>query len=197
MHWVKKVDGFITGALEWIITIFFIIIFLLVFGLVLLRYGFQTSIIGTHEVINILFVYCSALGTAILVRQREHIKILFFVEKLPVGVKKMVITVNYLLVCVLNAFFLYMSLDWIKSVGMFKAQITKIPYWVGRIPIPICSFMVILYCFYNIYLIYVNPEELYLETQQIDIEVKNIEIEADKRIPLRTERKVKEKRLKS
>jgi len=174
MDWLRKFDRFITGLIERIITVFFIIIFLLIFSLVLLRYGFKTSIMGTNEIITTLFVYCSALGTAILVRQKEHIKISFFVNKLSTGAKKIVFTINYMLICVLNAVFFYMSLSWIKSIRTFKSPMTQIPFWVQRIPIPIgCSF-VILYCLYNIYLIYASSEELSHETEDVYAEVKGL-----------------------
>ena len=151
MNWLRRFDRFITRSLEWIITVFFIIIFLLIFSLVLLRYGFKTSIMGTNEIITMLFVYCSALGTAILVRQKEHIKISFFINKLSAGTRRIILTINYILICILNAVFLYMSLGWIKSIRAFRSPMTKIPFWVQRIPISIGSGLVILYCLYNIY----------------------------------------------
>jgi len=174
MDWLKRFDRFITRSIEWIITVFFIIIFLLIFSLVLLRYGFKTSIMGTNEIITMLFVYCSALGTAILVRQREHIKISFFVDKLSSGTKRIVLTINYILISVLNGVFFYMSLGWIKSIWTFKSPMTQIPFWVQRIPIPIGCGLVILYCFYSIYLIYANSEELSRETEDIYAEIEGL-----------------------
>jgi len=174
MDWLRRFDRFITGLIERIITVFFIIIFLLIFSLVLLRYGFKTSIMGTNEIITMLFVYCSALGTAILVRQKEHIKISFFVNKLSTGAKKIVFTINYMLICVLNAVFFYMSLGWIKSIRTFRSPMTQIPFWVQRIPIPIGCGLVILYCLYNIYLIYASSEELSRETEDVYAEIEGL-----------------------
>jgi len=174
MDWLKRFDRFITRSIEWIITVFFIIIFLLIFSLVLLRYGFKTSIMGTNEIITMLFVYCSALGTAILVRQREHIKISFFVDKLSSGTKKIVLTINYILISVLNGVFFYMSLGWIKSIRTFRSPMTQIPFWVQRIPIPIGCGLVILYCLYNIYLIYASSEELSRETEDVYAEIEGL-----------------------
>jgi len=178
MDWLRRFERFITRSLEWIIGVFFIIIFLLIFSLVLLRYGFKTSIMGTNEIITMLFVYCSALGTAILVRQKEHIKISFFVNKLSAGAKRIVLTINYLLICVLNATFFYMSLGWIKSIWTFRSPMTQIPFWVQRIPIPIGCGLVILYCLYNIYLIYASPEELSRETEDVYAEIEGLLVQA-------------------
>jgi len=174
MDCLKKFDRFITRSIERIITVFFIIIFLLIFSLVLLRYGFKTSIMGTNEIITMLFVYCSAFGTAILVRQKEHIKISFFVNKLSTSAKRIVLTINYILICVLNAVFFYMSLGWIKSIRTFRSPMTQIPFWVQRIPITIGCGLVILYCLYNIYLIYASPEELSRETEDVYAEIEGL-----------------------
>lgn len=174
MDWLKRFDCFITRSLEWIITVFFMIIFLLIFSLVLLRYVFKTSIMGTYEIITMLFVYCSALGTAILVRQKEHIKISFFINKLSAGARRIVLTINYILICVLNVVFVYMSLGWIKSIWTFRSPMTKIPFWVQRIPISIGCGLVILYCLYNIYLIYTSSEELSCETEDVYAEVEGL-----------------------
>lgn len=174
MDWLKRFDCFITRSLEWIITVFFMIIFLLIFSLVLLRYGFKTSIMGTYEIITMLFVYCSALGTAILVRQKEHIKISFFINKLSAGARRIVLTINYILICVLNVVFFYMSLGWIKSIWTFRSPMTQIPFWVQRIPISIGCGLVILYCLYNICLIYTSSEELSRETEDVYAEVEGL-----------------------
>lgn len=174
MDWLKRFDCFITRSLEWIITVFFMIIFLLIFSLVLLRYGLKTSIMGTYEIITMLFVYCSALGTAILVRQKEHIKISFFINKLSAGARRIVLTINYILICVLNVVFFYMSLGWIKSIWTFRSPMTQIPFWVQRIPISIGCGLVILYCLYNICLIYTSSEELSRETEDVYAEVEGL-----------------------
>jgi len=171
MDWLRRFERFITRSLEYIITVFFIIIFLLIFCLVLLRYGFKTSIMGTYEIITMLFVYCSALGAAILVRQKEHIKISFFVNKLPTGARRIVLTINYILIGVLNVVFLYMSIGWIKSIWTFRSPMTQIPFWVQRIPISIGCGFVIFYCLYNIYLIYASSEELSRETEDVYAEI--------------------------
>lgn len=174
MDWLRRFERFITRSLECIITVFFIIIFLLIFFLVLLRYGFKTSIMGTYEIITMLFVYCSALGAAILVRQKEHIKISFFINKLSAGARRIVLTINYILICFLNVVFFYMSLGWIKSIWTFRSPMTQIPFWVQRIPISIGCGLVILYCLYNIYLIYASSEELSRETEDISAEFEGL-----------------------
>lgn len=174
MDWLRRFERFITRSLECIITVFFIIIFLLIFSLVLLRYGFKTSIMGTYEIVTMLFVYCSALGTAILVRQKEHIKISFFINKLSAGARRIVLTINYILICFLNVVFFYMSLGWIKSIWTFRSPMTQIPFWVQRIPISIGCGLVILYCLYNIYLIYASSEELSRETEDVYAEIEGL-----------------------
>ena len=61
--------------LEWVITLCFFIILMLTIILVVLRYGFNESIIGGNELMEYLFIYTTAIGAAVALRRREHIKI--------------------------------------------------------------------------------------------------------------------------
>lgn len=171
MDWYKKIDSLITHAIEKVITVFFMIILGLVFFLVVLRYVFSSSIMGANEVVTMLFIYCSALGTAVMVRDREHIKISFFIEKLPIGAKKIVLTINYLLIGTLNVFFTYLSLGWIESTLSFKSQITNIPFWVVELAIPIGCGLVVFYCLSNILLIHTDKNAI--NAYEIDMDLKD------------------------
>ncbi|PAB61036.1 TRAP transporter small permease [Anaeromicrobium sediminis] len=173
MELLKKIDTFITRSIEIVITIFFMIILCLVFILAMLRYVFSSSIMGANEVITMLFIYCSSLGAAIMVRNREHIKISFFIDKFsPIG-KKIILTINYLLISGLNICLVYLSFDWIKNTWDFKSQITKIPFWLVEISIPIGCGLIVLYSLNNILLIYTNSQEFNMETSEVDLELKD------------------------
>jgi len=173
MGWLKKFDYLITKTLEGLITVFFMIITGMVFLLAVLRYLFKTSIIGANEFATFLFIYCSALGAAVMVRHREHIKISFFIEKLPIVIKKIILTINYVLIGILNGFFAYLSFGWIKDTWAFKSQITKIPFWAVEVSIPIGCGIVVVYCLYNILLIHTNSDDFYLESHEADLELKD------------------------
>ncbi len=65
MSWLIKLERSITRLLEGIVVLCFLGIFTLIITLVILRYGFNTTIIGANELVVILFIYSSALGAAV------------------------------------------------------------------------------------------------------------------------------------
>ncbi len=178
MRIIRLLDKILTKTVELILSILFIAIFLMVFNQVVLRYVFSSSIMGTAEVFTMLFAYCSALGAAVMVRHREHIRISVFIDKLPITVKKIVITIDYLLIAVLSSVIFRESLPWLKCIKNFRSQVTGISRAVESITIPIGFGLIVFYCFFNIMLIYVSPEELHLETSDADLEVKGLLAEA-------------------
>ena len=191
MDLIRKLDRIFTRTVEAILSILFILIFLMVFNQVVLRYVFNTSIMGTAETFTMLFTYCSALGAAVMVRNREHIRISVFIDKLPLTGKKIVLTINYLLIAMFSYFVFTESLPWLNSIKTFKSQVTGISRAVESITIPIGFGLIVFYCFFNILLIYMNPEELHLETSDADIEVKELLEEAAEADRLAQEAEVK------
>lgn len=126
MDLIRKLDRIFTRTVETVLSVLFILIFLMVFNQVVLRYVFNTSIMGTAETFTMLFTYCSALGAAVMVRNREHIRISVFIDKLPLTGKKIVLTINYLLIAMFSYFVFKESLPWLNSIKTFKSQVTGI-----------------------------------------------------------------------
>ena len=79
-RWERRISGILEGT----ITLFFAIILVLTVLLVILRYLFNSSIMGGNELMGYLFIYTTALGAAVAIGKGEHIQISFFVEHLPV-----------------------------------------------------------------------------------------------------------------
>jgi TRAP-type C4-dicarboxylate transport system permease small subunit len=175
---VSKIDRIINKIVDIVLMVLFIMIFLMVFNQVVLRYVFNTAIMGTAEVFTMLFTYTSALGAAIMLRHREHIKIAFFIDKLPLKLKKYVVTFNYIVIGIFCFFVFKESLPWLNSIKTFRSQVTGISRAVESITIPIAFGLMVFYCIYNIFLIYLDPEELHFETSEADLEVKELLNEA-------------------
>lgn len=180
IDFIRKIDRIFTRIVESILSLLFILIFLMVFNQVVLRYVFNTSIMGTAETFTMLFSYCSTLGSAVMVRNREHIRISVFIDKLSIIGKKIVLTINYLLIAMFSYFVFKESLPWLNSIKTFRSQVTGISRAVESITIPIGFGLIIFYCLFNILLTYMNPEELQLETIDADIEVRDLLEEASK-----------------
>jgi len=136
--------------LEAAITVFFFVILMLTIVLVILRYGFNEAIIGGNEVMEYLFIYTTAIGAAVALGRREHIKISWFVDKLSMSTRRIVDIAGFLLIGFINAVMIYYSMNWIRTVGSFQSPVLRLPNRMIQIIVPIGCGLVILYCLYHI-----------------------------------------------
>ena len=146
------IERIVSRVLESAVTIFFFVILSLTIILVVLRYGFNSTIIGGNEAMEYLFIYTTALGAAVSVGREEHIKISFFKDKLKGGYHKGVTILNMLLIGFINGVMVWYSFPWIRSAGYFESPVLRIPNWVVQISVPIGCILVILYCMNHIVL---------------------------------------------
>jgi TRAP-type C4-dicarboxylate transport system permease small subunit len=147
-----QVERFVTRLLEAVITFFFFIILSLTITLVIMRYGFNTAIIGGNEAMNYLFIYTTSLGAAVAIGNGEHIKITFLIDKLKARPRKIVNTVNYLFIGFINGVMIWYSLPWIRGTGYFESPVLRLPNWIVQISVPVGCSLVILYCLNHIIL---------------------------------------------
>lgn len=133
-----------------VITLFFLAIFLITVTLVVLRYGFNSSIMGGNEAMNYLFIYTTALGAAVSVGKNSHISISFFVDMLPENGRRILMILNNLLVGIFNCILVAYSFAWIQSAGGFESPVMHLPTWVVKISVPIGCILAVFYCFFNI-----------------------------------------------
>ena len=146
------IERIVSRVLESAVTIFFFVILSLTIILVVLRYGFNSTIIGGNEAMEYLFIYTTALGAAVSVGREEHIKISFFKDKLRGGYHKGVTIFNMLLIGFINAVMVWYSLPWIRSAGYFESPVLRIPNSIVQTSIPAGCTLVILYCINHIVL---------------------------------------------
>jgi TRAP-type C4-dicarboxylate transport system permease small subunit len=149
---LHRFERILTRLLEGIVTLFFFIILTITVLFVLLRYGFNESIIGGNEAMEYLFIYTTAIGAAISVAHREHIKITYFVEKFPRLLQRIVDSIGLLLIAFLNGIMIWLGIPWIKTVGSFESPVLRIPNRFIQVSVPIGCTLVIVYCLYHILL---------------------------------------------
>jgi TRAP-type C4-dicarboxylate transport system permease small subunit len=140
--WEKQLDR----LLETIVTLMFVGILGLTVLLVVMRYGFNSSIIGDNEAMEYLFIYTTALGAAVSVGKGTHIRISFVADNLNEVPKRCVDTLGYLLIAFINAVMIYDSVPWIRSAGYFESPVMRIPNWMVQVSVPLGCGLVILYC---------------------------------------------------
>jgi TRAP-type transport system small permease protein len=104
---VKVLDGFCRG-LELLMAVALTVMVVLVFGNVVLRYGFNSGITVSEEVSRWLFVWLTFLGAIVAMREHAHLGSDMLVSRLPVLGKK---------VCLVVGHFLMLYITWLLFSG--------------------------------------------------------------------------------
>ena len=86
---------------------------ILVFGNVVLRYGFNTGITISDELSRWLFVYVTFLGAIVAMREHAHLGVDTLVKRLPPIGKKICLVVSQLLM--LFATWLFLQGSWVQT----------------------------------------------------------------------------------
>lgn len=143
---VVRFESLLCSALEWLLGATFMLIFALVVLLVVLRYVFNTTIVGGNEVAVQLFIYTTALGAAVEIARGKHIIVDFFVNYLPVRMRYWLDVFNLLLVGVLQGFLLKFSIEWVSAVGGNEHPVTHFAEGLVQVAMPIGCALSLLFC---------------------------------------------------
>ena len=150
MKGISAVENRVSLVLEAVVTVFFGVILVLTILLVILRYIFNTSIVGGNELMEFLFIYTTALGAAVSIGKSEHINVSYFIDFLPAFPRDIVETLSLILVAGINAVMLWLSFPWIAKVGSSASPVLRLPSWIAMISVPIGCSLALLYCLCNI-----------------------------------------------
>ena len=108
----KIVEGYF-HLLKILITIFLVLMVVLVFGNVVLRYIFNTGITVSEEVSRWLFVYLIFLGAIVVLREHGHLGVDMFLRLLPNIGKRVCLVLSQLLM--LYATWLFLEGSWLQT----------------------------------------------------------------------------------
>lgn len=124
-------------ALDSIIGLTLAIMVVLVFGNVVLRYGFNSGITVSEEISRWLFVWLTFLGSVAAMRDHGHLGSDLIVSRLPVVGKKLFFIVGHVLMLYINWLMFYGSWTQSKINLDVEAPVTGLPmaifYAVGLI----------------------------------------------------------------
>ncbi len=140
----------LSNVLEKILTLLLFVIFGTIVLLVILRYVFNTTIIGGNEGALIAFVYTTAIGGALAVSKHEHIAIHYFVDLMPKRIQHYLRIFQLLLVAAINLTIVLYSVVWIGRTGGFLMPALQLPQFVAQLSIPIGCGMAFTYCLIGI-----------------------------------------------
>lgn len=94
---MKRLIEVYCRLLSGVIALFLAIMVVLVFGNVVLRYGFNSGITVSEEVSRWLFVWLTFLGAIVALKEHAHLGTDMLVSRLPVAGKKVCLVIGQLL----------------------------------------------------------------------------------------------------
>ena len=108
--------------LKGVIALFLAVMVVLVFGNVVLRYGFNSGITISEELSRWLLVWLTFLGAIVAVREHSHLGVDSLVRMLSAGGKRLCFIVNYCLM---------LFADWLLLTGSWRQTLIN---WDDRAP---------------------------------------------------------------
>src|SRR6476660_4254234 len=112
----KFVDKACKG-IEFLIALGLALMVVLVFGNVVLRYGFNSGITVSEELSRWLLVWLTFLGAIVAVREHAHLGVDTLVRMLPAGGKRICFIINYCLM---------LYADWLLLAGSWRQTIINL-----------------------------------------------------------------------
>lgn len=134
------------GVLDWVVVVMFAAILVVVLTAVFFRYVIGHSLPWSDEVVRYLFVQFTLLAVALAVRDRQHIRVEFFVELLPAKIRRVVEAVSLLLVLAFNLVLVVYGMLWVFESAGFKTPALGLPLnWVLFAPLPVSALLALIY----------------------------------------------------
>ncbi len=134
------------SKLDHIVAILFGFIVALMLVAIFFRYVLNSSLFWSDEIVRYLFVWLTFLGAAIAVRDKAHIRVEYFVEKLPLGLKN---KAQYLDDILFIAFLLFLTIGgflWVfKMSGTYSPALSLPLNWLFYAALPTASLIALVY----------------------------------------------------
>jgi TRAP-type C4-dicarboxylate transport system permease small subunit len=114
---MERILDLYCGLLKGVIALCLAVMVVLVFGNVVLRYGFNSGITVSEELSRWLLVWLTFLGAIIAVREHAHLGVDTLVRMLPAGGKRICFIINYCLM---------LFADWLLLTGSWRQTLINI-----------------------------------------------------------------------
>ena len=134
---MRKIIDIYCGIFEFLIALMLALMVILVFGNVVLRYGFNDGIISSEELSRFLFIWITFLGAIVTMRENGHLGLDSVVRKLSLTGKKAAFAISNVLMLGCCALMFYGTLKQHGINASTASAVTEIPmswvYGVGYI----------------------------------------------------------------
>jgi TRAP-type C4-dicarboxylate transport system permease small subunit len=122
---VKKAVDLFFKLLELLVVIALVAMVIMVFGNVVLRYGFNSGITVSDEMSRYCFIWLTYIGAMVAMRDKGHLGVDTLVKHLPIGGKKFCLFLSEALMLFCNGVFL------LGTWRMHELQVTNVSPVVG------------------------------------------------------------------
>lgn len=122
---------------QYLATIFFLVLTILLMVQVISRYVFSFSLTWLEELATVMFVWMVYFGISGAVRTRKHLKIDAILDIVPFKAKKVMLILDNIIFMFFNLFVSYTILDIIERLVGSKTSILKMPKDVIYAIIPV------------------------------------------------------------
>ena len=144
MSILRKACRALFKALEWFAIICMVVLTIIVFMDVILRYIFKQGFSWTQEVATLMLVWFSLIGMGIGVLEKIHISIEMFTSKLPEKAISVLDTINHILIAVFGGAMVYYGALIMDMTKLSTMPATKLPSSVLYVILPLSGLLVLL-----------------------------------------------------
>ncbi len=128
---MKKLNDLFFRLAELTLVLMLSAMVIMVFGNVVLRYGFNDSIISSEELSRFLFIWITFLGAIVTMRENAHLGLDSVVRMLGLRGKKIAFALSNLLMLMCCALMFYGTLKQHQINASTRSAVTEIPMsWV-------------------------------------------------------------------
>lgn len=104
---------------------------------VFFRYVVNQSLFWSDEVVRYLFVWFTLLGATLVLRDRRHIRVEFFVEQMPAGLRRVVEFAGLMLILAFNVFLVVAGFLWVyQTRGTYTPALGLPLNWIFYAALP-------------------------------------------------------------
>ena len=172
---VRVIDSF-CRAVSALMAVALMIMVALVFGNVVLRYGFNSSITQSEEISRWLFVWITFMGAVVALREHAHLGTDALVSRLPPMGKKVCLVLGHLAMLYVCYLVFQGALEQTKINMDVLAPSTQLPMAVlhaAGVAFSVCAGIVLLLDLYLVFSGRVKDEELVMIQESEDLAALN------------------------
>lgn len=149
---LRFLDRFVSYSIS-ILSIFTTILLVLMVGnifiLVISRYIFSYSFPWSEEFTRYLLIWMGLLGTSVLVRKRQHIRLTFLIDRFPALARELLEIFFYLIEIGFLILLIQKSWVWAMSMEIMTASALQISMLWPALAIPVSASLMLFYSIIN------------------------------------------------